>query len=177
MMTASHDVAVENVAHDASGGGGASPASDLSGDWNDCDTQASPDKVEILKSAFEQGIWVTHLADQANHAAPVQGVRFFYAPTSPVPVGQRSDRDGILLGHFGYVTLLPETVQVDEETGNLKLSLSLKKTWLQDRKAWEATGKHCCTRRNSCSCDFYAARTPKRQALRRERWASRYFPT
>lgn len=120
-------------------------ASVLPGNRDDCATPvaASPEKIEILNSAFEQGIWNQHLADQANRAAPVQGVRFFYAPvqSTPASVRGRSEDEALLLGHYGYVTLLPETVQIDEGTGHLKLSLAQHKTWLQSKKAWESNRK------------------------------------
>jgi hypothetical protein len=124
--------------------GGDSPALGLPGGWSECDllAAASPSKMEILKSAFERGIWNQHLADQANPAASVQGVRFFYAPAQPPPsTRQRSEEETLLLGHYGYVTLLPETVQIDEVTGHLRLSLAQHKTWLQNKKAWESNRK------------------------------------
>ena len=117
-------------------GSAAGAASDLSAEWNDADTSLAVDKTELLHSAFERGIWNQHLADQANRAASVQGVRFFFAPAVATPVEQRSDED-VLLGVHGYITALPATVQLDETSGELKVSLSQMKAWLQSNKAWE----------------------------------------
>ena len=55
------------------------------GDWHAdslCDllVQAEPLQGWDLRDAFEGGVWVQHLQDQKNHAAPVQGVRFFIFP-------------------------------------------------------------------------------------------------
>ena len=110
------------------------------GDWHAdslCDllVQAEPLQGWDLRDAFEGGVWVQHLQDQKNLAAPVQGVRFFFFPQ---PHAQ--DADSLLRGGGGYICVTPKTAQVIGD-GAIKMSLEAAKDVVQKGKAWDANKK------------------------------------
>uniref|UniRef100_A0A6C0BZR9 Phospholipase D-like domain-containing protein n=1 Tax=viral metagenome TaxID=1070528 RepID=A0A6C0BZR9_9ZZZZ len=103
------------------------------------------DRASSMLKHFEQGIWAQHLKDQKNSQASVQGVRFFYADSSPSDGFQLAECSSewpaaAMSGATGYICVTPKTARVNAD-GTLKVSLDGLKDMLVKRKAWESNRK------------------------------------